>query len=307
MTCEVLILGGGPDLERPVSLQSAGAVAQALRSARRYAVHEHEIERITLDELRALPGDVIWPVLHGRWGEGGPLQDLLEADGRPYVGSVPRAARLAMDKIAARDIASRLNLRTAPACILNPADPGRMIDLPLVVKPVFEGSTLGLRICRTEEDWRNAHRAAVESGRIHMVERFIAGRECTAGLIDIGEGLTPLPLIEITPASGLYDYEAKYTRNDTLYTVSPQLPAGVAEGIAARTLSLAQTIGVRHLCRADYILDDENHPWFLEINTMPGFTSHSLVPMAAASIGLDMTALCAAIVDRALSEVAQGV
>jgi len=310
----VLLLAGGPDAEREVSLKSAAGIAGGL-AASGYDVHQRVIDRITQAELGAMPGDVIFPALHGKYGEGGPLQVLLGADGRPFVASGFRAARTCMDKVLTKSIAREVGLLCAPTMILDPADDGLPLDLPVVVKPIFEGSTIGLHICRTTEDWRRAHGASASSGKPCMVEPFVRGKELTLGLIPAfsrdgsgrakaraGGRLTPLPLIHITPAEGLYDYEAKYTRNDTHYIVGPSLPQGLAERLSEQTLALASAIGVRHLCRADFILDDLNRAWFLELNTLPGFTDHSLVPMAAATIGLPMPELCSLLVEAALSD-----
>lgn len=300
----VLILAGGPDAEREVSLVSARAVADALAASGRFDVNHQVIDRPVLADLRAMKGDVIWPVLHGPFGEGGPMQDLLEQAGRPYVGCGPFAARLAMDKVASKTCAARAGLNVLPTCILNPSDSGLPLPLPVVLKPIFEGSTIGLFICRTEEQWRQARAAAVRSAKPYMIEPYVKGRELTLGLIHRGTGapgsLRALPWIEIVPAAGVYDYEAKYTRDDTQYRIDPELPSTVREGVGRLTEELAGQMGIRHLCRADFILDDEERAWFLEINTMPGFTGHSLVPMAAASIGLDMPRLCAHLVDGAL-------
>ncbi len=306
----VLVLAGGPDAEREVSLTSARAISDALGSSGKYQVRHQVIDRPTLANLSALPGDVVWPALHGRWGEGGPLQDLLVSMGRPFVGCGPAAARLAMDKIASKSFASAAGLDTRPTCILDPKDAIRPLPLPVVVKPIFEGSTFGLFVCRTEEQWEHAHAQAGTSGKPYMIEPFVKGRELTLGLIDKGSGpaaagrttLRSLPFIEIIPADGLYDYEAKYTRDDTRYLLDPELPPDIKDRLTRQTESLARAMGVRHLCRADFILDDDNRAWFLEINTMPGFTGHSLVPMAAAQAGLDMPRLCAHLVECALGE-----
>lgn len=301
----VLILAGGPDAEREVSLLSAKAVAEALSASGKFQANHQTFDSITGAQLKAMKGDVIWPVLHGPFGEGGPMQDLLEQDGRPYVGCTPRAARLAMDKVASKTLAARSGppLHVQPTCILKPDEPGLPLPLPVVLKPIFEGSTIGLFICRTETDWSHAHGAASKTGKPYMIEPFIKGRELTLGLIDRGQpsgALKSLPFIEIVPAEGLYDYEAKYTRDDTQYRIDPELPEGLKDKVCRATESLARAMGIRHLCRADFILDDEGRAWFLEINTMPGFTGHSLVPMSAASIGLDMPRLCAHLVERAL-------
>lgn len=301
----VLVLGGGPDAEREVSLNSAKGVSAALAQTGRFIVSEQTIDRPGLSDLHAWPGDVIFPVLHGAFGEGGPMQDLLEMEGRPYVGCRPRAARLAMDKMATKAIALSLGIPTAEGVVFNSRDEGCPISTPLVVKPVHDGSSCGLHVCKDQASWR-ATRAKVVAdieknpGRAYMVERFVPGRELTVGILD-GRAL---PIIEIRPAGGLYDYEAKYSRDDTRYTVGPELPPGVWQVVEQAAMRLAAAIGVRHLARVDFILDAGGTPWLLEINTMPGFTDHSLVPMAARGVGLEMPALCAALVDMALRDAA---
>lgn len=298
----LLVLAGGPDAEREVSLMSSRAIADAVAASGRYGVNYQVIDRPGAAQLKAMKGEIIWPALHGPFGEGGPMQDLLEADGRPYVGCGPMAARLAMDKVASKCFAALAGLNVQPTCILKPDEPGLPMALPLVLKPIFEGSTIGLFICRSETEWRAAHASACKSGKPYMIEPFVKGEELTLGLIDRGvpgTSLKALPWIHIVPAAGLYDYEAKYTRDDTEYRIDPELPLEVKEKTARQVEALSKAMGIRHLCRADFILDDENRAWFLEINTMPGFTGHSLVPKAAREIGLDMPKLCAHLVDRA--------
>jgi D-alanine-D-alanine ligase len=299
----VLVLGGGPDAEREVSLNSSKGVAEALRSGGKYKVEYRVIDRITAAELKGLAGDVVFPVLHGAFGEGGPLQDMLEAGGRAYVGCGPRAARLAMDKIATKLAASRVGIPTAEACVVDVKDEFLPFPPPLVVKPVHDGSSVGLHIVKCDGCWGSAKPTIrddvkAKPGRAYMAERFIAGRELTVGMID-GK---PLPIIHIAPADGPYDYEAKYTRDDTKYFVGPDLGAGVTELIQRDASTLAQALGVRHIARVDFILDGQGRHWLLEINTMPGFTSHSLVPMAAKHTGLEMPALCETLVDLALRD-----
>lgn len=299
----VLVLAGGPDAEREVSLLSSRAIADALVASGRFGVDYQVIGEVTAAQLKGMKGEVVWPALHGPFGEGGPMQDLLEADGRPYVGCGPMAARLAMDKVASKAFAMAAGLSVQPTAILKPDEPGLPLPLPLVLKPIFEGSTIGLFICRSESEWKRAHAEASKTGKPYMIEPFVKGSELTLGLIDRGipgAALKSLPWIHIVPAEGLYDYEAKYTRDDTEYRIDPELPASVKEQTSRQVETLARQMGVRHLCRADFILDDDNRAWFLEINTMPGFTGHSLVPKAAATIGLDMPKLCAHLVERAL-------
>lgn len=304
----VLVLGGGPDAEREVSLKSAAGVAGALREAGKYEVRHQTIDRLDLRSLRALAGDVVFPVLHGGWGEGGPLQDLLEQDGRPYVGCGPRAARIALDKVLTKSVALRMGVPTAEFSIFNAADDACPLPLPVVIKPVHEGSSVGLSICRDAAQWAKARAfvandVAEHRTRVYMVERLIEGREITSGILDAaGEKPVLLPLVEIAAASGVYDYEAKYNRNDTRYTANPVLLPGVDQVIKQYALRLARGAEIRHLCRVDFILDRTNTAWLLEVNTMPGFTDHSLVPMAAKAAGIDFPGLCVRLVELALRD-----
>lgn len=308
----VLVLGGGPDAEHDVSLSSSAAVAKALTESGCRA-DRRVIKEISAGELKAFPGDVIFPVLHGPWGEGGPLQDLLERGGRPYVGCGPRAARLAMDKVATKMAALTLGIPTAPSAVFNPRDEvcplasAQGAFEPVVLKPVHEGSSVGVHICRTIEDWRRSVeqvRRDLEQHprRVYMVERGVLSRdggevrELTVAVLD-GQAL---PVIHIRPGVEFYDYQAKYHRDDTKYIVDPPLPKGVREKIQSDAVRLAQGLGVRHVCRVDFLLDPAGTAWLLEVNTMPGFTDHSLVPMAAAAAGMKMPALCRRLVELAV-------
>ncbi|MGD9690337.1 MAG: D-alanine--D-alanine ligase [Phycisphaerales bacterium] len=314
----VLVLGGGPDAEREVSIKSATGIAEALRAAGRYDVERRIIDTITVDQLRAIPADVLFPYLHGPWGEGGPLQDILEADGRPYVGTNARGSRAAMDKIAAKCVALELGIPTPPVWILCTRDPVCPAPLPVIIKPVHEGSTVGLYVCTSRRQFADAveairaeQAAALAVGRpvrTYMIEPKIGGdrpaRELTVGVIDA----QALPIIEIRPKDGLYDYEAKYTRDDTVYLVGeqiPDLPEALARKLAKQTCRLFKALGLRHIARADFMLDagpGAPTAWFLEINTTPGFTDHSLVPKAARHAGTDMPALCSRLVEIALRD-----
>lgn len=310
----VLVLAGGPDAERPVSLRSALAVAAALREAG-HLVEHREIDLVDDDGLRSMPGDVIFPVLHGPWGEGGPLQTLLERvrveTGRGYVGCGPVAARLAMDKLATKLAAGAAGVRTARACVVNRQDGVCGIGLPAVVKPVHEGSSVGLMMCADEAGWSAAHAAVcgdATPGRVYMAESMIRGRELTVGLVECrgdgggADGFFDLPIVEIVSSSGVYDYDAKYTRNDTRYVVDPALPAGVGAGVRAAAVAVAREIGLRHLGRVDFLLDGDGVYWLLEVNTMPGFTGASLLPKAAGAAGLGMPRLVSELVSLAAAD-----
>ncbi len=310
----VLVLGGGPDAEREVSIQSSTTIAGGLNASGRYSATLEIIDTATPAQLAKMKGDVVFPYLHGPWGEGGPLQDILEdpasspgGAARPFVGSNGRASRAAMDKVATKAVALELGIPTPPVWILNTRDPVCPTRLPVIVKPVHEGSTIGLHVC----DSRAAFVAACEAiheeqarrlrenlpARSYMVEPKVPGREITIGVVD-GEAL---PIIEIRPRDGLYDFEAKYTRDDTEYLFDTLTPT-IAKRVSKQTVRLFKALGLRHLARADFMLDAEGVAWLLEINTTPGFTDHSLVPKASRHAGVDVPALCANLADMALRD-----
>jgi len=317
----VLVLGGGPDAEREVSIKSSTAISSALNASGRFSAKLEIIDRIDASWLAAQPADLIFPYLHGPWGEGGPLQDILESDTRPYVGTDARGSRGAMDKVASKVFAMDAGIQTAPMWILSTRDPVCPTRLPVVIKPVHEGSTIGLHVCTSRVEYAEAvqkilaeHTQRLGAGldaRVYMVEPMIRGysgrpaRELTVGIVN-GEAL---PVIEIKPKDGLYDYDAKYVRDDTQYFVEGvdlELAEALVKKLKKLTVRLFRQMGLRHIARADFLLDEDGTPWFLEINTTPGFTDHSLVPKAARQIGLEMPALCAKLAETALNDSAIG-
>ncbi len=307
----VLVLGGGPDAERQVSIDSATGVHQGCLDAGLNA-ELLIVDQPSVQEIQAWNAEVIFPVLHGKFGEGGQLQQRLERAGTPFVGCRARAARISMDKLATKLWAAKLGIPTLdaaildPASIQNPSESVAPINPPLVIKPVADGSSYGLYICPDHESWINALHDLSKSPNpsISMIEPMVVqGTELTIGVIDDGiAGLKALPIVQIAPASGTYDYQAKYERNDTIYTVKPDLADDLVSKLQSWSLSLCQSIGVRHLARVDFMLDQHNQPWLLELNTMPGFTRTSLLPKAANAEGLPMPQLCKHLVDAALRE-----
>ncbi len=296
----VLVLGGGPDAEHAVSLESAASVAAALRKAG-HEVHSVTIQSLTPSELEELPGEVIFPVLHGRWGEGGGLQRLLEATARPFVGCGALAGGLAMDKMATKLLASMAGVPTAEACLVRPEQGWLPLRPPVVIKPVLEGSSVGLHVCQSESEADAALVTIDPACGPWMAERFIRGRELTVGLLASEQGeLESLPIVEIVSASSTYDYAAKYERDDTRYVVAPEFAPGVEAMARERALRIAAALGVRHLARVDFLLDAESALWLLEVNTMPGFTSHSLLPMAASAAGLTLPEVVSRLAMQAL-------
>jgi D-alanine-D-alanine ligase len=294
----VLVLMGGPDAEREVSIMSGTEVARALNEGGAFDAMPLTIDRITRDEILAQSPNVVFPIVHGPWGEGGPLQEILEelhaSEGVPYIGPKPRAAAIAMNKLATKMHAMRLEIRTPRSREVRRRE---AIDLeaPLVLKPSNDGSSVDLRICRTLQEVLRARNELEPKREMLMAEQYVEGREMTVGIVN-GE---VLPIIEIVPATSFYDYEAKYFRDDTRYVVDPELPADVAEEMRNATRGIFSALGLRDIARADFIVDAEG-AWFLEINTAPGMTTHSLVPMAARHIGVEMPALCTRIVRAAM-------
>ncbi len=290
----VLVLGGGPDREREVSLKSAASVAAALRKGGHRVIESD----ILPDNLSALDQkfDVVFPVLHGSWGEGGPLQELLDRRGIKYVGCRTTAAQIGMDKLASKQQAQRVGVLTAAYQIIENGT-SLTLEPPLVLKPIAEGSSVGVEVCRT------AAQVEVARQKLHpqyprlLAEQFIKGCEVTVGIVD----QQVLPPIMIVPVAEFYDFQAKYDRNDTRYEFDTGLPETVVEQLKKSALAVYNAIGCRHLSRVDFIVDDQRQAWFLEINTLPGFTDHSLLPKAAAKIGLDMPRLCDKLVRLAVN------
>lgn len=316
---KVLVLGGGPDAEREISISSANGVLQGCLDAGLDATLEI-VQRPTPRDIESWDCDIVFPVLHGAYGEGGVLQTLLEQAGIAFIGSGFEASRLGMDKMATKLIAARLGIASPAACIFEPCQHESGLpraeltrcpfELPVVIKPVAEGSSVGLHICLNRAQWIEATQAVdrdivANPHRVYMIERYAAGRELTASVISDPESrsdLVALPLIEITPKDGVYDYDAKYKRQDTRYIVNPELPERIAKGIQEQALMLCRNLGIRHLARVDFLLSDDGHWTLLETNTMPGFTPSSLLPRAAAAHGLEMPEFCKHLVESAIHD-----
>jgi len=304
----VLVLRGGPDRERPVSLKSGAQVAAALRDAG-HRVREADIlpdDLSALDGFAAWPGDVVFPVLHGRWGEGGALQRILAQRNLAFVGSAAPAAELCIDKHLTKLALAQHDIATPAFELLGP---GRRPTLtpPVVVKVPDEGSSFGLAICHDQPALDHAIADLRQFAPSLLVEQFVKGDELTVGIV-AGDptpgvpdpGPVALPPIHIVPATAFYDYDAKYDRDDTQYRFdlprkSPPRDGAPAEALADTLQAIAiqayQALGCRHLARIDFMLDAAGKPWCIEVNTMPGFTTHSLLPMAARHAGLDMPQL----------------
>lgn len=287
----VAVLKGGPGAERAVSLRSGAAVAAALRSTGR------EVEEIDVGSLGfTLPEKVeaVFPVLHGEFGEDGMAQRRLEELGIPYVGSRSWEMPRSFDKEIAHALLSAENLPTADHEILIE---GRRpsLPLPLVLKAPRQGSSIGVEIVREASALEGALSRVFVFGPRVLAEAYVPGRECTVGFL----GNEPLPIVEIVPAAGAYDYEAKYQRGDTRYKVPAPFPPDWREKILQTARRAYACLGGRHLGRVDFRVTEDGQPVILELNPLPGFTATSLLPKAAAAAGLDFPELCSRILEQA--------
>ena len=306
----VLVLAGGPDRERPVSLLSGATVAAALRQAGHETIERDILpsQLDALDEFAHWHGDVIFPALHGAWGEGGGLQAILDARHVPYVGCRSASAQLCMDKTLSKTVLHRHGLPTPAWQLLTPGAPCTIAP-PLVLKPPREGSSIDVVICRDDKQFSAAREQLHARHPELLAEAFIEGKELTVGVLQIP---TPgparhesLPPIQIIPATDFYDYEAKYERNDTRYLLDPVqigLPPDLYNRLGTLAVEAHEALGCRHFSRVDIMVDHKQRPWILEDNTIPGFTSHSLLPMAAAHAGIALPTLVDRLVRLAAAE-----
>lgn len=288
---KVAVVYGGNSNERAVSLDSGSAVLKALKAQGVDATHFDPKDQ-DVTELKNY--DRVFNVLHGRGGEDGQLQGLLDWLQIPQTGSGVLASAIGMDKVRTKQLWQGCGLSTAPFAVLNKDTDWQQVvsalGLPLMVKPVHEGSSIGMSKVNTLDELPKAYELASECGDVVMAEKWITGREFTIVIIDD----EAYPVIRLEPAdvSNFYDYEAKYNRNDTMY----HIPCGLseAEETHLQELSLAafKAVNAEGWGRVDAMQDEEGNFWLLEINTVPGMTSHSLVPMAAKARGMDFEQLC---------------
>ena len=291
---KVGVLLGGLSKEREISIKTGTAIANAL-AERGYRVETLDVSRDICARLTEKGIEVAFIALHGRWGEDGTIQGLLEILQIPYTGSGVMASAIAMDKIISKRLFIDADLPTPPFTVLKEPVPVPPRSLPLVVKPASEGSTIGVTIVRSSETWQKALEAAFELDQRVLVEDFIDGREITASILN-GD---PLPLIHIEPKEGFYDYTSKYTPGKTLYHVPASLDPDTENLIKELAVNAYQTLECSGCARVDMILSEETGPTVLEVNTIPGMTPTSLVPKAAQAVGMSFGDLAEAILNEA--------
>ena len=295
------VLMGGQSAEREISLKTGKAVCAAL-TRRGFQVFPIDVDATLPWKLRSKKVDVAFIALHGRGGEDGTVQGLLEIVGIPYTGSGVRASAMAMDKATTKALLQTHGIPVPRGIVLDheypKAVPPRGLRWPVVVKPSSEGSTIGVSIVRSSTSWRAALRRAYQYDPQAIVETYIEGREIAIGVLDA----RALPAVEIQAPGGFYDFDAKYKKADTHYVC----PAPVSQGSLNRMQTLgvqAYTIlGCEGAARVDFRLSRQGRPVILEVNTIPGMTERSLLPMAAAQAGLSYDALVEQMLNGALKK-----
>ncbi len=298
----VAVVMGGNSAEREISIQSGSEVMRALQSLG-YDARSLDYDDRFLDALRQLKPDVVFIALHGPGGEDGHVQALLEYLSIPYTGSGLEASALSMDKHLTKKLLAAEGLPTPVWDLFDltggtlPLLPGAL-DLPLVIKPRFEGSSAGIAIVHTHEEWTRAMLDASKSYPQILAEEYVEGREFTCAVL----GEEALPIVEIVAnRDGFYSYDAKYEPGGSTHIV----PAPIDEDLAARlqmlALSAHRLLGLRDYSRSDFIVGRDNRPHLLEINSLPGLTPLSLVPDACAAIGIGFEALIDRLVGYALA------
>jgi D-alanine-D-alanine ligase len=302
---KVAVLLGGRSAEREVSLKSGGMVLAALR-ARGVDAHPFDPARHGLEKLAAERYARAFIALHGRFGEDGTVQGALDYLGVPYTGSGVLGSALAMDKRRAKLVWQASGLPTPPWEMLERgsdlAAVAARLGLPLMIKPASEGSSIGMSKVRDAAALDEAYALAANYDRAVMAERFIEGAELTCAIL----GDEALPLIRLETPRDFYDYQAKYLADDTRYLVPCGLPAAREREIQVLCLAAFRALGCGGWGRVDLMLDRDGNPCLLEVNTAPGMTDHSLVPMAARAVGISYEDLCLRILAATLAAPAAG-
>ncbi|MBC7404864.1 MAG: D-alanine--D-alanine ligase [Cytophaga sp.] len=300
---KVAVLFGGRSAEREISIMSGTGVLAALKS-RGVDAHAFDPAERSLAELADEKFDRVFIALHGRYGEDGSLQGVLEQLGVPYTGSGVMASSIAMDKIFTKKIWQHHQLPTPNYVVLTPDTELRSIPdelgLPLIIKPPHEGSTIGITKVNGYSDMKEAYALAAQFDDEVLAEEFIQGRELTVAILGIGAKAYALPVIEIVAPEGNYDYQNKYFTNDTQYLCPAPIDKALTENIQEICVAAYRALNCEGWARADVLLRaSDNQPFLIEINTSPGMTGHSLVPMAARAAGMSYEDVCMEILQTA--------
>lgn len=298
----VAVLMGGTAAEREVSLKSGKAVLQALQRQGVDSVGIDVVDSTVLDQLRSGGFDRVFIILHGRGGEDGVMQGALETLGLPYTGSGVLGSALGMDKVRTKQVWQSAGLPTPAFRVVSEVRDvlvaGEALGFPLMVKPAHEGSSIGMSKVERAADLETAYHAAARYDSAVLLEAWVTGKEYTAGML----GEQALPLIRLETPRSFYDYEAKYRANDTKYHCPCGLPE--ADELALRMLAQRafKAVGAHGWGRVDLMCDNDGKPYLIEVNTVPGMTDHSLVPMAARAADIEFDQLVLRILETTLTD-----
>jgi D-alanine--D-alanine ligase len=297
---KVAVVMGGPSSEREVSIASGTGVMRALTSLG-YEAKSLDFDARFIDAIREIRPDVVFNALHGPGGEDGMVQGILEWMKLPYTGSGVTACAVAMDKHITKKLLAAEGLPT-PAWDTYDLSGGSLpllpgtLDLPIVVKPRSEGSSRGVSIVRTHEQWTAAMIAIAERTSQVMAEEYIAGREFSCGIL----GDEPLPVVEIVPADEFYSYDAKYRPGGSRHITPAPIDPDLTARLQVLTISVHRMLGLRDYSRADFIVSKEGRPYILEVNALPGLAPTSLIPDECGAIGISFEALIERLINAAL-------
>lgn len=298
----VAVVLGGPSSEAEISRVTGAAIANALRE-KGYNAQEVELEPANLiPTLEKMGAKVVFNAVHGMYGEDGRIQSILEAAGMPYTGCGVLASAVAMDKAATKRFLQSANISTPRCLIINRRDAKDLdaveakileqFSIPVVIKAATQGSSIGVHIVKDAKDVKEAVSDCFKYSADVLVEECIKGKELTVAMMEDGDEIRCLPVIWIAPHSGAYDFHSKYTKGATDY----HCPAPLSEEVTAHVQKLAldtyKVLGLSGVARVDVMLDENNQGYVLEANTIPGMTATSLVPKAAAAVGISFPELC---------------
>ena len=300
---KILILYGGYSSESKVSIKTGIAIAEAIKGS-------HDLDMLNMESnIYNSPqmfygADLIFNALHGGDGENGNVQSFMDSHHIPYTGSGSKACKIAMDKNITKLVAKSIGINTPDWIMLNKGfdknfelhdNNSPKFSYPYVVKPASEGSTFGLSVVRKEAGLLQAVSLALQYSENIMIEKYISGRELTVGIL----GNKALPIVEIFPSHGVYDYDCKYGDGLSEYSVPAEIPDSIERSMKADAIRLYKAIGCRHYARVDFRLDEDGRHFMLEINALPGMTNSSLLPKAALSAGLNFNNLIDTIINIA--------
>jgi D-alanine-D-alanine ligase len=296
---KVAVMFGGDSAEREISLLSGNAVLAALKR-RGVDAHAFDPRDLPLADLTKKKFDRVWICLHGPGGEDGVMQGALEYLGMPYTGSGVMGSAIGMDKLRTKRLAAAIGVASAKTFVLTgPNDFDHCIEqlgVPLIVKPATQGSSVGMTKVEKAQDLPAAYADAAKHDRVVFAESWITGSEYTVPILQ-GKAL---PSIRIETPKTFYDYEAKYFRDDTKYFCPSGLSAPAEAHLASLAVAAFEAAGAEGWGRSDFMMDAAGRPLMLEINTVPGMTDHSLVPMAARAVGIDFEELCVRVLETSL-------